>query len=192
MKQGLITRFSLAPPQRPPGSTRQQTGEHFAHHTQSLPPQASGSRTQTGHPTGRLSIWSLPLNMLRVLAQLGQPVLHREEWRSTAAPSVPPPPGRLPGSPAGLGETCGPLSRPDHSQRHQPLMPSTHQDFPGVQGIRICLPMQGTWVRPLVWEDPKQPRTTQLTRLEPGLHDKRRRPNGKPVHCNKRVPARRS
>ena len=43
-----------------------------------------------------------------------------------------------------------------------------NQDFPGgtvvknlparaslvVQWLRICLPMQGTWVRALVWEDP--------------------------------------
>ena len=27
-------------------------------------------------------------------------------------------------------------------------------DFPGVQWLRIRLPMQRTWVRSLVWEDP--------------------------------------
>ena len=25
----------------------------------------------------------------------------------------------------------------------------------GCGGLRVCLPMQGTWVRALVWEDPK-------------------------------------
>ena len=29
-----------------------------------------------------------------------------------------------------------------------------------VQWLRVCLPVQGTWVRPLVWEDPTCLRAT--------------------------------
>ena len=29
-----------------------------------------------------------------------------------------------------------------------------HRAFLMVQWLRICLPIQGTWVRSLVWEDP--------------------------------------
>ena len=29
------------------------------------------------------------------------------------------------------------------------------------QWLRVCLPMQGTWVRALVWEDPTCRRTTR-------------------------------
>ena len=173
-----------------PHVSRQGSTSLITHRAFLCRPQGAGLKPATPQAT-------CPFGCCRSILRKSQrgwasPVLHREEWRSAAAPSVPSPPGRLPGSPAGLGETRGPLSQPDHSQHHQPLMPSTHQDFPGVQGIRICLPIQGTRVRPLVWEDPKQPRATQLMRLEPRLHDKRRRPNGKPVHCKKRVPARHS
>ena len=80
-----------------------------------------------------------------------------------------------------------------------------------VQWLRIRLPMQGTWVRALVWEDPTCHRATkplrhnywactlepashnywacvpQLlkpTRLEPVLCNKRSHRNEKPAHCN--------
>ena len=50
-----------------------------------------------------------------------------------------------------------------------------------VQWLRICLPVQGTWVWFLVWEDPTCCRATEpmrhhyrsLTTLEPELHNKR-------------------
>ena len=79
------------------------------------------------------------------------------------------------------------------------------------QWLRICLPMQGTWVWAPVWEDPTcrgatkpvrhnywacalEPashnywaRTLQLlkpARLEPVLRNKRSHRNEKPAHCN--------
>ena len=81
-----------------------------------------------------------------------------------------------------------------------------------VQSLRIRLPMQGTWVRTLVWEDPTCRRATKPMRhnywacaLEPACHDywahmpqlpkpvclepvlcnKRSHCNEKPVHRNK-------
>ena len=42
------------------------------------------------------------------------------------------------------------------------------------QGLGICLPMQGTRVRPLVWEDPTCCGATKPMHLEPVLHSKGR------------------
>ena len=68
------------------------------------------------------------------------------------------------------------------------------------QWLRIRLPMQGTWVRALVREDPTCRRATKpvrhnywahvlqllkLVRLEPVLCNKRSHCNEKPAHCNK-------
>ena len=68
------------------------------------------------------------------------------------------------------------------------------------QWLRICLPMQRTWVRALVWEDPSchgatkpvhhnyQAHVLQLLKpahLEPVLHNKRSHHNEKPSHDNK-------
>ena len=79
------------------------------------------------------------------------------------------------------------------------------------QWLRICLPMQGTWVRALVWEDPTcrgaakpvrhnyracalepashnywacVPQLLKPMRLEPKLCNKRSHRNEKPAHCN--------
>ena len=79
------------------------------------------------------------------------------------------------------------------------------------QWLRICLPMQGTWVRALVQEDPTCRGATKPVRhnywacalkpachnywahvpqllkpvsLEPVLHNKRSHRNEKPMHCN--------
>ena len=84
-----------------------------------------------------------------------------------------------------------------------------------VQWLRIRLPIQGTWVRALVWEDPtcrgatkpvhhnywvcaldleshnyraRVPQLLKPTRLEPVLCNKRSHCNEKPVHCNKEQP----
>ena len=35
-----------------------------------------------------------------------------------------------------------------------PILKDKSRTFPVVQWLRICLPMQGTWVRSLIWEDP--------------------------------------
>ena len=64
------------------------------------------------------------------------------------------------------------------------------------QWLRICLPMQGTWVGSLVWEDPTGCRATKpvhhsygacalrsLCAQEPVIH-KRNHCSGKPVHRN--------
>ena len=125
-------------------------------HTQRFPLQASGNRTQTSHPN-RVPVRSVTAVPTHLKSQRSRPARSHTEKSGgeQQLPSAPPPPAGLPDSPAGLGETRGPLSQPDRPQRHQPLMPSTHQDFPGVQGIRIRLPMQETQVQPLVWEDPK-------------------------------------
>ena len=76
------------------------------------------------------------------------------------------------------------------------------------QWERICLPMQGTQVRSLIWEDPTCPgarkpvlqnlgaTTTDLSScnywsphsLEPLFHNVRSHCNEKPVRCNKRLP----
>ena len=80
-----------------------------------------------------------------------------------------------------------------------------------VQWLRIRLPMQGTQVHALVWEDPTcrgktkpvrhnywacalepsshnywahVPQLLKLTRLEPVLLNKRHHHNEKPAHCN--------
>ena len=70
-----------------------------------------------------------------------------------------------------------------------------------VQWLRIHLPIQGTRVRALVWEDPTCCRATKPVRhnysgacvpqllkparLEPVLRNKRSHRNEKPVHSNK-------
>ena len=83
------------------------------------------------------------------------------------------------------------------------------------QWLRICLPMQGTLVQALVWEDPTCRRATKPMRhnywacalepmshnywarvpqllkpvhLEPVLHNKRSHCNEKPMHRNKEEP----
>ena len=86
------------------------------------------------------------------------------------------------------------------------------RDFPGDAWLGIHLPMQGTWVRALVWEDPTccgetkpvhhnywSPRALGPTycnywarvlqllkpaRLEPVLRNTRSQHNEKPTHCN--------
>ena len=63
------------------------------------------------------------------------------------------------------------------------------------QWLRICLPMQGTRVRALVWEDPTcrgatRPvsHTTEPARLEPVLRNKRGRDSERPAHCDEEWP----
>ena len=75
-----------------------------------------------------------------------------------------------------------------------------------VQWIRICLPMQGTWVLSLVWEDSTYLRATKLVTqllslwsgaqelqlrslraLDPVLCSKRSHCSEKPVHHKERV-----
>ena len=68
------------------------------------------------------------------------------------------------------------------------------------QWLRIHLPVQGTWVRALVWEDPtcraatkpvshnywaRVPQLLKPACLESVLHNKRSHRDEKPVHCNK-------
>ena len=84
----------------------------------------------------------------------------------------------------------------------------TCRGFPGGAVVKICLPMQGTQVRALVWEDPmcrgatkpvhhnywacalepvlysQRATTTEPVCLEPVLHNKRSHHNEKPTHCN--------
>ena len=50
-----------------------------------------------------------------------------------------------------------------------------------MQWIRICLPMHGTQVQSLVWEDPACHRATK-----PVLCNKRRHHSEKPKHCKER------
>ena len=72
-----------------------------------------------------------------------------------------------------------------------------------VQWLRIHLPMQGTWVWSLVWEDPTCRRATKPVRhnyrarvmqllkpacLEPMLRNKRSHHNEKPAHCSEELP----
>ena len=59
------------------------------------------------------------------------------------------------------------------------------------QWLRICLPMQGTWVQSLVQEDSTCLRATKPTRhngslraLEPVLYNKGSHCNEKPEHPN--------
>ena len=63
------------------------------------------------------------------------------------------------------------------------------------QWLRICLLMQGTRVRALVWEDPTcrgatRPwaTTTEPARLEPVLHNKRGRDSERPAHRDEEWP----
>ena len=70
------------------------------------------------------------------------------------------------------------------------------------QWLRVCLPMQGTWVRALVWEDPTCHRATgpqllelclwatitEPVRLEPLLGNKRGRDSERPVHRDEEWP----
>ena len=64
-----------------------------------------------------------------------------------------------------------------------------------VQWLRICLPMQGTRVRALVWEDPTchgatRPVTTitEPAHLEPVLRNKRGRDSERSAHCDEEWP----
>ena len=80
---------------------------------------------------------------------------------------------------------------------HQIVFPDSHFKVHRgtslvVQWLRIRLPMQGTWVRALVWEDPTCCGATKPVHhnywacaLEPVLHNKRSHRNEKPAHCNK-------
>ena len=63
------------------------------------------------------------------------------------------------------------------------------------QWLRICLPMQGTRVRALVWEDPTchgatrpMATVTEPARLEPVLRNKRGRDSERPAHCDEEWP----
>ena len=63
------------------------------------------------------------------------------------------------------------------------------------QWLRICLPMQGTQVRALVWEDPHAPEqlgpwatTTEPACLEPVLRNKRGRDSERPAHRDEEWP----
>ena len=66
------------------------------------------------------------------------------------------------------------------------------RDFPGIQWLRIHLPMQGTWVQSLVQENPTCDGATKPmhgnywspSTLEPVLHNKRSHRNKKPNHPN--------
>ena len=53
-------------------------------------------------------------------------------------------------------------------------------DFPRVTHIGICLPMQGTQVQCLVWEESKRHGTAKPTPLEPGPCSRRSRHSEKP------------
>ena len=53
-----------------------------------------------------------------------------------------------------------------------------------VQWLRILLPMQGTWVLPLVWVDPTCLGATKPACLEPVLQSKRSHCNEKPPYLN--------
>ena len=63
------------------------------------------------------------------------------------------------------------------------------------QWLRICLPMQGTRVQALVWEDSHMPRSNwarepqlEPARLEPVLRNKRGRDSERPVHHDEEWP----
>ena len=63
------------------------------------------------------------------------------------------------------------------------------------QWLRICLLMQGAWVRALVWEDPTcrgatRPwaTITEPARLEPVLRNKRGRDSERPAHRDEEWP----
>ena len=63
------------------------------------------------------------------------------------------------------------------------------------QWLRICLPMQGTRVRALVWEDPTccgatgpVSQTTEPARLEPVLRNKRGRDSERTAHRDEEWP----
>ena len=68
------------------------------------------------------------------------------------------------------------------------------------QWLRIHLPMQGTWVRALVWEDPTCCRAAKpmhhsyrACALEPMLRNKRSHRNKKPMpHKDRAAPSRRN
>ena len=70
--------------------------------------------------------------------------------------------------------------------RHQcPQFKCVHRDFPGVQWLRIHLPMQGTWVHTLVREH-----STGLSATKPvrhsywSPHSATRSDHPPPTHCN--------
>ena len=98
---------------------------------------------------------------------------------------------------------------------HSPCLENNWGTSLVAQWIRICLPMQGTRVRSLVWEDPachgasksmchnywvcalepvshnysaRVPQLLKPTHLEPMLLNKRSHHNEKPVHRNKELP----
>ena len=71
------------------------------------------------------------------------------------------------------------------------------------QWLRICLPVQGTWVRSLVWEDPPcrraaepvhhnywscMPQLLKPVRLEPMLPSRRGHDSEGPMHCSEECP----
>ena len=56
-----------------------------------------------------------------------------------------------------------------------------------IQGLRICLPMQGIWARCLVWDNSARYGATKPMHLNYGAREpklKRRHRIEKPLHCN--------
>ena len=82
-------------------------------------------------------------------------------------------------------------------ERQSGIINATHRASLVTQWLRIHLPIQGTWVRALIWEDPRsrpqllslrsrarKPQLLKPTCLEPMLCNKRSHHNEKPTHCN--------
>ena len=55
--------------------------------------------------------------------------------------------------------TLAKLQNPSESQFHY-LLNNINRGFPGGSVIKICLPMQKTWVQSPNWDDPAGSRTT--------------------------------
>ena len=91
------------------------------------------------------------------------------------------------------GSTISPLC---HQQwTHNLSEKYTLTDFPGGPMVKSPLPMQGTGVRSLVWENPTCHGATQPVHnywspcLEPVLHNNRSHFNEKPAHHNQEQPS---
>ena len=103
----------------------------------------------------------------------------------------------------------GPSSEPPHlgAGKKKKKIKKNEQGWTSLvtQWVKICLPMQGTWVWSLIWEDPTCCRTTKprshnhwacafdpmsLNYWRPVclLWHKRSHRNEKPMHCNQRKP----
>ena len=149
-------------------------------------------------PFSRVRLFATPWTVARQAA-LSLGFSRQEYWSGLPFPPSGdlPDPGIKSGSPALQPDSL--LSEPPEKPKTLPLDLNKSDIWPSllVQWLRILLPMQGTWVRSLIWEDPTCLGATTTT--EPALQSLRataispqvmttKLKGQQPMFCHKRIP----